>query len=465
MLSEQDNELLTRVGPGTPGGELFRRYWQPILPAESLDANPVASIRILGENLTLFRDRRGSLGLVDELCPHRRTRLSLGIPELNGLRCCYHGWLFDSEGNCLEMPLEPAGSPLKCKVKIKAYTVQEMGGLVWAYLGPEPVPVLPKWDLFVRPGGFRQIIGHRIPTNWLQVAENQADPGHIPYGHGRFFQYALERSGRRSEDPRTFYNSSYAAAAALVEQGLHVQFRPLYNEFGYTVGRKLSDQPDDIASWHQGTGATIFPAMLSSGPGDVGKRVRRWYQVVVPIDDCHTWQFQYFSYFFPEGVAVPPQAQVPYSEIPLHDADGTDILDYALGQDIAIFQGQGPIADRSRERLGTNDVIVVALRNLLRKQIGEVAAGRDPVNVFRDVETAESPDLRIPGAETHLPARNASSMILEGFHQRAEGGRLLIDDVVDRYNRDRDLIVEMYEQSEAVMAQAARQPQGRPRLP
>ncbi len=247
MLSVVENERLTGVGPGTPAGDMFRRYWLPICAAEKLDENPVVGVRVLGESLVLFQDRSGVMGLLDERCPHRQTSLCLGIPEVNGLRCCYHGWLFDETGACLEMPLEPAGSTFRDKVLIKAYPVQRMGGLIWAYLGPAPAPMLPRWDIYVRPGALRQMIGHRIPTNWLQVVENQADPGHISYGHGRFFQYALEREGKLSSDPRTGYNASLASALALQAQGRHAEFRAVPNGLGYTVERKLSNQGDDDA--------------------------------------------------------------------------------------------------------------------------------------------------------------------------------------------------------------------------
>ena len=455
MLSREENEMLTRVGPGTPGGELFRRYWQPVCASANLENNPVTPIRILGEDLVIFRNRNGGLGLIDERCPHRQTKLCLGIPEAKGLRCCYHGWLFDSNGSCIEMPLEPADSAFKNKVKIKAYPVQEMGGLIWAYLGPSPAPELPRWDLFIRPGGLRTIVGHRIPTNWLQVVENMADPGHIPYGHGRFFQYALEREGKLSADPRTFYNASFASADNLLNKGLHVRFRAIPNEFGFTVGRRLSDQPEDTPSWHAGSSARIFPTMLSSGPGDIGKLVRRWYQVAVPIDDVTTWQFQYFSYFFPEGVEVPDQQTVPYTDLPATNSDGTPILDYALGQDIAIFMGQGAVIDRTKELLGSGDAILLAYRTLLKDQMAVVAAGGMPINVFQDGESAESPDMRIVGAQTGLEARNSTHMVLDRFHECSTGGRLMIDDVVDRHNRDRDLIVELYGKADRVLANAA----------
>ena len=164
MVSPKKNEMLTRVGPGTPCGNLMRRYWHPIYPEILLRDKPVRKVRILGENLTLYRDAGNRLGLIAERCPHRRTSLSQGIPEAEGLRCCYHGWLFNAQGECLEMPLEPSNTRMLRNIKITAYPVQAMGGLIWAYLGPEPAPALPRWDLFIRPGGFRQIVAHRLPV-------------------------------------------------------------------------------------------------------------------------------------------------------------------------------------------------------------------------------------------------------------------------------------------------------------
>ena len=130
MLNAQENERLTRVGPGTPMGTLLRRYWYPVATSAELDDNPVKPVRLLGESLALFRDGQGRLGLVDERCPHRRVSLAYGIPEEDGLRCCYHGWMFDRAGRCLEMPGEPASSTFKDRIRITAYPVTELGGLI-----------------------------------------------------------------------------------------------------------------------------------------------------------------------------------------------------------------------------------------------------------------------------------------------------------------------------------------------
>ena len=147
MLTVEQNERLTKVGPGTPMGELMRRYWHPVAVASDLDTDPVKSVTLLGESLVLYRDQKGRHGLIDDRCPHWRFSLLYGIPEEQGLRCPYHGWMFNETGQCVEMPGEAPDSSFPSRVKINGYPVQELGGLLFAYLGPEPVPLLPRWPL------------------------------------------------------------------------------------------------------------------------------------------------------------------------------------------------------------------------------------------------------------------------------------------------------------------------------
>src|SRR6266511_1029272 len=199
MLRIEENERLTRVGPGTPMGALLRRYWHPVAATVELDEHPVRPVKILGESLVLFRDRQGRLGLIDDTCPHRRVSFLYGVPEEEGLRCCYHGWMFDRTGRCLEMPAEAPDSTFPRKVKIPGYPVQEMGGLIFAYLGPEPAPLLPRWDLFVWPNAVRQIGLNTLNCNWLQCQENTGDPTHSVYLHGHLFKYTLEKMGKLEE--------------------------------------------------------------------------------------------------------------------------------------------------------------------------------------------------------------------------------------------------------------------------
>ena len=177
MLKVQENERLTRVGPGTPMGELMRRYWQPIAAVAELDDNPVKQVKLLGESLVLYRDRQGRLGLIGDTCPHRRTSMLYGVPEDEGLRCPYHGWMFNETGQCIEMPAEAPDSTFPSRVKMAGYPVQDMCGLIFAYLGPEPVPLLPRWDMFVWDNVLRDIGSTIIPCNWLQIMENSLDPG------------------------------------------------------------------------------------------------------------------------------------------------------------------------------------------------------------------------------------------------------------------------------------------------
>ena len=157
MLSIQENEKLARVGAGTPMGELMRRYWHPIAAAAELDEKPTKPVRLLGEDLVLYKDKSGTIGLIDRFCPHRRVDLSYGIPEENGLRCMYHGWMMDETGQCVEQPFEETVRPdgrFKEKVKIAGYPVQVLAGMIFAYMGPQPAPLLPNWEPFTWEDGW-----------------------------------------------------------------------------------------------------------------------------------------------------------------------------------------------------------------------------------------------------------------------------------------------------------------------
>ena len=198
MLTVEQNERLTRVGPGTPMGELLRRYWHPIAPSAELDEeNPTKEVRLLGEDLVLFRSTKGVLGLVEPSCPHRKANLSYGVPEPEGIRCAYHGWLFDETGACVDQPSEPAGSRFKEKVRIKAYPVEELGTLIFAYLGPEPAPLLPRWDMLTWGQVRRNVVMHMVPANWLQCMENSLDPR--PFRVAASQLWRLHREAPRQE--------------------------------------------------------------------------------------------------------------------------------------------------------------------------------------------------------------------------------------------------------------------------
>src|SRR3984885_5443772 len=186
MLTEERNRLLAQVGAGTPMGELLRRYWMPIAGESEFDKNPVKAVRLMGEDLVLYRDLSGNYGLVDRHCPHRRADLSYGFVEECGLRCNYHGWLYDRDGRTLEQPFEDIANPdahYRDKVQIKAYPVEVKAGLLWAYLGPQPAPLVPNYEPFLWTNGFRQIVMSEIPCNWCQCQENSIDPVHFEWMH------------------------------------------------------------------------------------------------------------------------------------------------------------------------------------------------------------------------------------------------------------------------------------------
>ncbi len=250
MLTREANQRLTQVGPATPMGELMRRYWHPIATLPELTAEPVLAVTVLGENLALYRTEHGELGLVAQRCPHRGASLAYGIPEEDGLRCAYHGWKFDTAGTCLEQPAEPADSTFKDRVRIPAYVAREMGGLIWAYLGPTPAPLLPRFDLFVRDDLEREIGITRLPCNWLQIMENSLDPVHLEYLHSVYMNYVLKRQGK--------------PPASQTKHHERIAFDVF--EYGIIKRRLWEGDSEDTDEWQVGH-PILFPNILSVGEG------------------------------------------------------------------------------------------------------------------------------------------------------------------------------------------------------
>ena len=365
MLTAEENENLTRVGPGSPMGRLLRWYWHPIAAASQLDENPVMRVRLLGESLVLYRDRRGTLGLVADACAHRRVNLVFGIPEPQGLRCPYHGWLYDETGQCREMPAEPADSTFPSRVKIDAYPVQELAGLIFAYLGPQPAPLLPRWDLFVTGDVVRDIGFQVVPCNWLQMQENDLDPAHLQWLHGYFSNYVLERLDR--PDLVRQRQAGVARRQAIGD---------LRDWEEYEQGVMNFDKGQDGS--RRVVRPSIFPNMNSFSTE---------FMYRVPVDDTNTLHVFFTAYPQPPDEVV-AQTKVPYYIIPPSvDAGGLPIwaeLDSNGGQDTMAWIAQGAIVDRTKERLAESDRGVILFRELLRRQISIVEDGGEPMNVFRD---------------------------------------------------------------------------------
>jgi len=367
MLTIEQNKRLTQVGPGTPMGELMRRYWHPIAAATELDENPVKSIKVLGESLVLYRDKNGGYGLIGDTCPHRRMSMLYGFFGEDGLRCSYHGWMFDGTGQCTEMSAEAPDSTFPSRVKIAGYPAQELGGLVFAYLGPEPAPLLPSWDLLVMGNVVRDIGITEIPCNWLQCMENSLDPVHTEWLHGHYYNHVLQQKAEKDDRGERFVERITPH---------HVKIGFDVFEHGIIKRRVRTGGSEEDDEWKLGH-PILFPTIL---------RVGWTFQIRTPIDDTHTWHVMYGVYPAPPGETDFKQGKVPSYDIPMTDEDGRPITDFVLCQDMAAWVTQGPLADCHLERLGESDKGVILYRRMLAEQMALVEDGGEPVNVFRDPE-------------------------------------------------------------------------------
>ncbi|WP_067929383.1 Rieske 2Fe-2S domain-containing protein [Alicyclobacillus shizuokensis] len=366
MISEEQNRTLTQVGPGTPMGNLLRRYWIPIAAEVELERRWTKKVRVLGEDLVLYRDRSGKLGLIAERCPHRGASLAYGIPEEGGIRCPYHGWCFNHRGECTEQPNEPADSHFATKIHVSGYPVQCLGGLIFAYMGPDPAPLLPRLDAFVVKDAIRVVGQTVLPVNFMQIMENSLDPVHTEWLHGHYHEFLNQEMGN---PVRVAFSRHHVKTAFDVF------------EYGIVKRRLLEGQSEDSDDWRIGH-PVIFPFTLAVGSGGLGTYAL---QMRIPIDDTHTWHVWYNAYVPGEGVEVPPSLKkLCLYEVPWKDESGEFITDYIDGQDIMTWVTQGSIADRTDEHLGTTDKGIILLRKLFMEQIRRVEAGEDPLGTIRD---------------------------------------------------------------------------------
>ena len=384
MLTKDENDLLCRVEGDAPMGQLMRRHWIPVALIEEVsepDGTPVKA-RILGEDLVVFRDSDGRVGVMDETCPHRRVSLVLGRNEESGLRCLYHGWKMDVEGNVLEMSSEPAGSALKQKVKHRAYPVQEWGGWVWSYMGPresmpafEPPPFAPSAEVRV------SIAKAVIPCNWAQILEGAIDSAHSSSLHSSDFVPARVNAGEATG--KNWLRPSTDKSPRLQIQHTDYGFR-------YAALRR----PIANAATHEYVRTTVFVA-----PFSVLVPPNNLYNVAnvnVPIDDTHT-AFYFLAWGDPAstptteewrkflGQEIGPDLDQYYGlKRNMDNRFGQDRQAMKAGnftgikgfpnQDIAMWLTMGPIADRSLERLGGSDLAVVEFR---KQMVAAAQAFRD----------------------------------------------------------------------------------------
>jgi phthalate 4,5-dioxygenase oxygenase subunit len=384
MLSHEDNETLVRVGPGTPMGQLMRRYWIPFLKSEDVerDGQP-HQVRLLGEDLVAFRDSEGRVGLVDQACPHRGAPMVFGRTEDGGLRCVYHGWKFDVDGRCREMPAEPAGTPMLDRVKIKAYPVRERNGILWAWMGPNPddPPPLPEleWNLVPQENC---LVTFRVQEcNWLQALEGEVDSAHAAILHGRRQGSTIAQWRQGRDLAPTFEVKTHDAGVSIAarrkdgEERHYVRVNQFLMPF-WTLVPPQSQYPE--LSGHA------------------------W----VPIDDHHTLAIM-FSYtpdqpFYEksrtlftqgykgretghhsEGAYEPRPVTVPYHKYwSRYNRANAYAYDYRTGmpglwpEDAACQSGVATIYDRTKENLGTSDTGIARVRRMLldaAKKLGQGA--------------------------------------------------------------------------------------------
>jgi 5,5'-dehydrodivanillate O-demethylase len=375
VLSAEKNQLLTQVGPGTSMGDYLRRYWMPIGGASDFETMTVKAIRLLGEDLTLYRDLSGTFGLLDRHCAHRRADLSLGFVEETGLRCNYHGWCYDQTGQCIEQPYEDTAHPntrLKERCVVKAYPVQELAGLLWTYMGPLPAPELPVWDPFTWENGFREIVLAEVPCNWFQCQENSCDPVHFEWMHDNWSQRLNGRHG------------PYSA------KHLQVKFEEFDYGFTYKRIREGADETDVL--WTVGRVA-LWPNGFYLG---------NHFEWRVPIDDENTLSVAWFYMRVPKGREPYVQERVPVWVSPIKDETGRWITSHVINQDIIAWAGQGTIADRTKETLGASDRGIAMIRKRFFDELEAVARGEEPKGLIRNPNVAKFVELPFFGKKVQI---------------------------------------------------------------
>jgi phenylpropionate dioxygenase-like ring-hydroxylating dioxygenase large terminal subunit len=380
MLSREENDLITQTGPGTPGGDLFRRYWQPIGLSEELpEGGEPVSIKILSEELALFRDDTGKPGLMGLHCPHRAADLSYGRCEDGGLRCLYHGWLFDTAGNCIEQPGEPEGSGFKDKVKNTAYHCVEKVGIIFAYMGPGEAPLLPAFDFLNVPESHVYVTKYFNESNYLQANEGNIDPQHLSYLH-KFVK----------DDPnRPSVAGSSTSSNAFFGQDVAPQIEVEETNYGIRIFSVRT--PSEEEKYVRITNF-IFPnASLFGGV-----------HYHVPIDDTHHWKFRItFDVAEPvdkermqaeDAKEIGPDYRHRRTEENRFMQDRSEMKNKSfIGMgpnfqvhDLWATNSEGPIQDRTKEQLGYTDKAITAARRQLLAAIRDMQEGNEPPYILRD---------------------------------------------------------------------------------
>jgi nitrite reductase/ring-hydroxylating ferredoxin subunit len=394
MLTEAQNERICRVGLGTPGGEYLRRYWQPVgISARIRSGGQPQHVRVLGEDLVLFRDDQGRPGLLGMHCSHRLTSLAYGRVEDGGIRCPFHGWLYDVTGRCLEQPAEPDGSGFEEKIHHLAYPCQELGGLVFAYMGPpDKMPLLPRYEALAREDGTRAVDTYEINSNYLQNLEGNLDIAHASFLHVTNWSKVKHRLATLPKPDLEFAETEYGIwQKAFMPNPETDTTEILYTHFIMPAGCiRIHSPVYPDGKWPE--------AMVEGG------EVHKFQSWCVPVDDEHSRRFMVSfaplgpggkRHEWPEPAPGPAPQPGPANDY-FRDYDGVDSISgipvTAPGiaikrfhaQDSMVMELQGEIVDRSREHLAASDRLLAAMRRMMLKGIGDVEQDRDPKHLIRD---------------------------------------------------------------------------------
>jgi nitrite reductase/ring-hydroxylating ferredoxin subunit len=429
MLSAEDNRVLTQSGSGTLMGELLRRFWLPVLLSEELPEpdGPPKKIVVMGEPLLGFRDTRGRVGIIDQHCPHRGANLWLGRNEECGIRCVYHGWKFDVEGRCLDMPTSYPDLNAKDKMAIKAYPAREHGGMVWAYMGPrERMPKLPAMEVALVPASHRHVTKKWQDCNWVQAVEGSIDTAHFSFAH-----LAFDKGRDENLDVQKHLSSPMSRMNFDHVRWIAEDPRPVIKVDSHAAGLTIAGgrlARDDTLYWR--IAQFLMPAHAYAPSALPGENM--FGQTFVPVTDTTCWIYTYAwnpdrpiteaeraLYKGGNGVI----AEVDESYVPLRHKGNDYLIDRKLQktksytgitgvseQDAAMQDSQGPIADRTREHLGPTDLGILRFRKLVMDCARELARGKEP-------DAARHPDryhVRAGACVTHK-SKDLAAVMAERF--------------------------------------------------
>lgn len=409
MLTVKKNETLTRVGRGTPMGELMRRYWLPFLLSSDLrdpDGEP-RRVRLLGEDLVAFRDTGGRVGLLEKYCPHRCADLFVGRNEEYGLTCIYHGWKFDVTGQCVDMPSEPPGHSFAEKIRVPAYPVQERAGVLWTYMGPKELePELPEFEWARAPDDHRYASWNYQECNFVQAIEGGIDTIHSIFVHSTLDSHrkldAQKEQGKRQGDPQMRYRTRDNAAKLFAQN----------TDYGVAIAAQYKGEGEDY--WRFNLFWMPFYTSPSGRPGV------KMVHAFVPLDDELTarWCFScrldrpYRSSEYAQmrkGSGVHAEL-IAGTHWPTHNKRNNYLQDREMqrtesysgikdfgAQDYAVQEGMGPIQDRTIEHLGTSDIGIIAMRERLLEAAADLQEGTEPYTATHgDVYHVHAGDVVLP---------------------------------------------------------------------